>query len=79
MYKRQEQWPHGHEMLLALELAIYLAGKDGRTDDIAFLAPQRDRQKSRFVAFFEHEDAGVRSRGRLTRQFPVRDMKPAMP
>ena len=57
-----EAWPHGHEPLLALELAIYMAMKDNRDQDLPALETQRQRQAARFGMFIAHEDMSVRSR-----------------
>lgn len=62
-------WPAGHETLLALELAIYIAQKDRREEDVVYLAAQRDRQLMRLFAFLEHEDVGERRRKGRVRKF----------
>lgn len=64
-----EMWPHGHEMLLALEIAIYIAQKDAREADATFLIMQRDREQIRFITFLEHEDIGVSRRKSLARSY----------
>lgn len=70
-------WPRGHELLLALELAIYVAEKDRRTEDAVSLAAHRDRELTRFLAFLEHEDIGVRRRTGLARRFTSSPLVPS--
>ena len=71
-------WPHGHEHLPALELAMYLAVKDGREDDLMLLAKSRNRQAIRFGKFLEHEDTTVRRRKRKSRVFATGSIKPVV-
>ena len=52
-------WPAGHETLLGLELAIFLARKDNRNDDIPHLEAQRDECAKWYIEFLEHEDRGT--------------------
>ena len=74
-----EIWPHGHETLLALELAMYIAAKDERADALALLAPQRDRQLLRFQNYMEHEDTTKRYRKSRAKKFSTGSLKPVMP
>jgi len=56
-----EMWPDGHETLLGVELALYMARKDNREEGQAALEAQRVEQATRFFKFLEHEDrTGVR-------------------
>lgn len=55
-------WVEQFNELLALEVAIYLSVKDGRTDELASLLQQRDKWIQLFVAFLEHETANERRR-----------------
>ena len=71
-------WPHGHEPLLALELAMYIAKKDNREGDMALLGSQRDRQAVRFGQFIQHEDTTVRRRKRKSKAFSSGPLKPVM-
>lgn len=69
-------WPAGHESLLALELAVYLAIKDRRNEDVPGLVQERDRQLQRFIAFLEHETIGERRRKGSVRKFNVQSRVP---
>ena len=64
-------WPAGHETLLVLEVAMYIALKDRRQEDAQFLQAQRDRQQERFIMHVQHEDIGVRYRTGRVRRFNV--------
>ena len=71
-------WPRGHETLLSLELAMYLAKKDTRKGDLELLGPQRDRQMLRFGRFIEHQDTTVRRRKAKSKVFSSGPLKPVM-
>lgn len=61
-------WPTNFGELLALELAIVLAMKDDRTEEIAHLRGDRDSWLRRFIAHLEHSTVGiVRSTGSAQR------------
>lgn len=51
-------WPESYDELLVGELALYLALKDGREEELAGLRADRDRWLSLFFAFLEHETTG---------------------
>lgn len=53
-------WAETFNELLSLEVAIYLALKDGRAEEIQGLMADRDRWVTLFVAFLEHETANER-------------------
>lgn len=55
-------WVERHNELLNLEVAIYLAMKDGRGEEIPALVQQRDARLRLFFAFLEHATANVRKR-----------------
>lgn len=55
-------FPDGYDDLLKHEVAVDLAVKDGRADDLAALVPQRDRWIGLYSAFLEHETIGERRR-----------------
>ena len=74
-----ELWPHGHETLLALELAMYIAAKDERASALALLAPQRDLQLLRFQHYLQHEDTTTRYRKGRAKKFSAGSIKPVMP
>lgn len=52
------QWPDAYDELLVLEVALYLALKDGREEEIAGLRGDRDRWLALYLAFLEHETIG---------------------
>lgn len=55
-------FPDSFLELPVLEIAIYLAIKDGRDEDLAGLGPQRDQWLRLFLAHLEHETIPVRER-----------------
>lgn len=61
-------WEEQFNDLLVLEIACYLANKDGRPEELTFLKTLRDESFRLFILFLEHETAcEVRSRGHLRR------------
>lgn len=56
------RWPGQYDELLALEVAIYLAIKDGRAEEIPGLIQQRDFWLRLFIAHLEHETVIERRR-----------------
>ena len=48
-------WPEAYSELAALEIAAYMAHKDGRDAELALLAADRDAWLSMYIAFLEHE------------------------
>lgn len=61
-------WPASFDELLVLELALVLAAKDQRADEIALLRGDRDVWLRRFIAHLEHATVGVtRSTGAAQR------------
>lgn len=46
-----DEWEESFDNFLALEIAIYLALKDGRMDEVAALTPERNKEASLFVDF----------------------------
>lgn len=61
-------WPDSFDELLVLELALVLAAKDQRADEIALLRGDRDVWLRRFIAHLEHATVGVtRSTGAAQR------------
>lgn len=56
------QWVEQFNELLMLEVAIYLALKDNRGDEVMLLKQERDRWATQFLAFLEHETANERRR-----------------
>lgn len=64
-------WPEHFNELLVLELAMVLAAKDDRDDEVARLRPERDAWLGRFIAHLEHATVGVvssKDRHRFTAQ-----------
>ncbi|MBA3645291.1 MAG: hypothetical protein H0W63_03865 [Gemmatimonadaceae bacterium] len=57
-------FPVNHNQLLIDEMAVYLAIKDGRPDDIELFKQDRDNSLKLFVAHMEHATLGVRMRYR---------------
>lgn len=53
-------WPEAYNELLVLDVALYLALKDGRADEVGTLKLERDRWLSLYVAFLEHANANER-------------------
>lgn len=64
------QWEEPFNELLALEVAIYLAEKDGgpRLEELPSLVRERNRWLARFLAYLEHQSQNERRR--FSREFP---------
>lgn len=62
-------WPEQFNSLLILDVARYLAIKDGnRPDEVAAFAEEYKRERDRYVAFLQHETTTeVKSYGHLNR------------
>lgn len=59
-------YPDHFAALLELEVAMYIALKDGRMDEVAALRPQRDEWAALYIAHLEHETSNeVRRTGTL--------------
>lgn len=69
-------WCESYNELVILEVAIYLALKDGRADDLAELRQQRNSWATLFSAFLEHSTANLRSRFGQVRRFTTNTMIP---
>lgn len=69
-------WTEQFNELLILEVAIYLALKDGRSTEIPGLTASRDRWANLFVAFLEHETVNERRRFGQVARFNVKSMMP---
>jgi hypothetical protein len=59
------RWPTRFDELLALEVAIYLAVRDGREEERPGLVDQRDFWLRLFIAHLEHETVNERRRFNL--------------
>ncbi len=55
-------WREEYNELLILEVAIYIAAKDGRLDEVGFLVGERDRWASLLGAFLQHSTSNQRRR-----------------
>lgn len=55
-------FPDAYRELAVLEIAAYLALKDGRAEEVARLVAERDRWLRMFLAFLEHETVNERRR-----------------
>lgn len=69
-------WTEQFNELLILEVAIYLALKDGRADEVGALKADRDRWANLFAAFLEHESMNERRRFGQVARFNVKSMMP---
>ena len=56
------QWVESYNDLLIAQVAIYLALKDNRGEEVPLLTGERDQWFNLFVAFLEHETANERRR-----------------
>lgn len=54
------QFPEAYAEMAILETAIYLAMKDGRGEEVAYLAAERDRWLLMYLSFLEHETLNER-------------------
>ena len=63
-------WVESYNELLVLEVAVYLALKDGREDEIPALKAERDYWLRLFVAFLEHETQNEKRRWGQQRFLP---------
>lgn len=55
-------WQEAYNELLILEVAIYLAIKDGRADEVVALRGDRDAWANLYIAFLQHATANERRR-----------------
>lgn len=69
-------WNESYNDLLISEVAIYLALKDGRADEIADLRADRDKWAMLFTAFLEHETVGERRRFGLVNRYATASIVP---
>lgn len=63
-------WRSRHNPLLIADVGMYLARKDGRADDLAALAADRQTALAKFVAFLEHANVHERRMYATHRQLP---------
>jgi hypothetical protein len=69
-------WPEEFNECLIHELAIYLATKDGRNDELPGLTAERDSWEEQLVKFCEHETANERRRFDLLNKFQTPSRRP---
>lgn len=56
------EWEETFDAFLTIEVAMYLALKDGRLDELAALSPSRDREAQLFVDFMQYANVGLTTR-----------------
>lgn len=71
-------WPEQFNELLMLEVAIYLALKDGRGDELPTLMTARDKEVQLYVAFLEHATVNMRRRWGTIQRFNSPTLVPLM-
>lgn len=71
-------WTEQFNELLILEVAIYLAIKDGRADELGAYRSDRDRWAMLFGAFLEHETLNMRRRYGQIARFNTQSIVPLM-
>lgn len=69
-------WTESYNALLIDEVAIYLALKDGRLEELDALTGSRDRWAQLFAAFLEHETANERRRFGTVRRIATNTLVP---
>lgn len=69
-------WTEQFNELLILEVAIYLAIKDGRGEEVGAYKADRDKWATLFAAFLEHETMNERRRFGQVARFNVKSMMP---
>jgi hypothetical protein len=69
-------WTEQYNELLIDEVAIYLALKDGRMDELSILRSEREPWVARFTAFLEHATANERRRFSQVRRFNTNTIVP---
>lgn len=56
------QWEEAFDPFLTLEVAIYLALKDGRMDEVGVLTPSRNREAALFLEFMANANVALTTR-----------------
>ncbi|UCC92569.1 MAG: hypothetical protein JSW25_07845 [Thermoplasmata archaeon] len=69
-------WEEQFNELLILEVALYLAKKDGRGDEVALFEADRQEWMRMFVMFLEHETANERRRRGQARRIQSETLVP---
>jgi hypothetical protein len=69
-------WIESYNDLLILDIAMYLAAKDGRADEVAQLTAERTEWTQRFTNFLMHPEAKELHRFATTRRTPGTPLTP---
>lgn len=69
-------WEEQFNELLILEVALYLAQKDGRAEEVQGLISERNDWLRMFIMFLEHETANERKRYAHTRRIQTESLVP---
>lgn len=69
-------WPEFFNECLNLEIALYLANKDGRNDELAGLEAERDEWTKLLLEYAEHETANESRRFDLLNKFQTQARRP---
>jgi len=69
-------WEEAYNELVILEIALYLSNKDGRNEEMAQLASERDEWLRLFIMFLEHETSNERRRYGHLRRFNTQSLVP---
>jgi len=72
------QWREDFNELLELELAIDLAAKDGRIEDVGLAKADRDGWLTSFASFLQHSTAGERRRFGHRRIINIQQLLPLL-
>jgi len=71
-----EQWRESYNDLFILDVAIYLAAKDGRADEVMQLNAERTEKVMAFTEFLKHPEANERRRFGTVRRVPGTQITP---
>lgn len=72
------QWEEAFDNFLTLEVAIYLALKDGRLDEVETLKPDRQREAQLFLDFMANANSGLVTRFGQPRRVSVPSIMPLL-
>lgn len=67
-----EAWPQQFDTMIVVDLAVWLAIKDARSDDVAALEPEQSRWNGQYIEWLQRESLG------LIRQWPRFATPPAI-
>lgn len=71
-------WPVAHTDLLVADLALYLAVKDGRMEEVGALEVERQAALGRFVSFLAYENVITRRRYGQVRRVATSELLPLL-